>query len=276
MYAFRFNLPQNENQLKELLIAELDLMEFEGIEEYDNYIIGYLPDSLFSSSIISKIKNAYFNFKSLDISYAVVENKNWNEEWEKNFEPVVIDGLCLIRAPFHQIAEKYPFEIIIEPKMSFGTGHHETTELMVRGILETEMQNKKVLDMGCGTGVLAILASKQGAGNIMAIDIDEWAYTNTLENIERNRVKNIKVIQGDAGKIEDHKFDIILANINRNILLNDIKTYGKSLYTGGHLMVSGILEADSKTIIDTATVNYLEYIGTKTKGNWIMIRFLKK
>jgi len=214
--------------------------------------------------------------KFADISYSVsqIEQQNWNEVWEKNFEPMQI-GDVFIRAPFHESRPGVKYELIIEPKMSFGTGHHATTSLMILEILKTDFKDKTVLDMGCGTSLLAILASKLGAKNLLAIDIDEWAVENSIENCGRNNVSNIEVIKGDATGIKGRQFDIVLANINRNVLLEDMKAYASSLRPGGEILFSGFYETDIEVIQKEAEKNGFSLLNSDTLNQWAVVRFLK-
>jgi len=262
--------------VSEILIAQLNEIGYESYDETDEGVNAYILEKFFD---IEKVKNLQVNqIKDVSISYdwEVIKTQNWNEVWEKNFDPIIIDDQCVIRAPFHKDTPKLNYEIIIEPKMSFGTGHHETTYLMLKTMLDLDFKDKVVLDMGCGTGVLAIFASLLGAKEITAIDIDEWAYNNTLENIDKNSCSNIKVFQGDASLLTDQAFDIIIANINRNILMDDIKNYAKVLKTKGILLLSGLYDKDLPMIKEEAEYNKLDYISFQEKRNWIAAKFIKK
>lgn len=262
--------------VSEILIAQLNEIGYESYDETDEGVNAYILEKFFD---IEKVKGLQVNqIKDVSISYdwEVIKTQNWNEVWEKNFDPIIIEDQCVIRAPFHKDTPKLSYEIIIEPKMSFGTGHHETTYLMLKTMLDLDFKDKVVLDMGCGTGVLAIFASLLGAKEITAIDIDEWAYTNTLENIDKNSCSNIKVFQGDASLLTDQAFDIIIANINRNILMDDIKSYAKVLKTKGILLLSGLYDKDLPMIKEEAEYNKLDYISFQEKRNWIAAKFIKK
>jgi len=262
--------------VSEILIAQLNEIGYESYDETDEGVNAYILEKFFD---IEKVKNLQVNqIKDVSISYdwEVIKTQNWNEVWEKNFDPIIIEDQCVIRAPFHKDTPKLNYEIIIEPKMSFGTGHHETTYLMLKTMLDLDFKDKVVLDMGCGTGVLAIFASLLGAKEITAIDIDEWAYNNTLENIDKNSCSNIKVFQGDASLLTDQAFDIIIANINRNILMDDIKNYAKVLKTKGILLLSGLYDKDLPMIKEEAEYNKLDYISFQEKRNWIAAKFIKK
>jgi ribosomal protein L11 methyltransferase len=201
-----------------------------------------------------------------------VPQTNWNEEWEKNFEPIQVDDLVSIRAPFHE-NPNLKYDIVIEPKMSFGTGHHETTHMMVRHLLQLDLENKKVLDMGCGTGILAIFAEMKGAKPLDAIDIDNWCYENSIENVTRNNCENISVYEGDATLLVDKKYDVIIANINRNILLMDMKVYTNCLEAGGILLLSGFYEQDIP-VIDAEVIKYgLKLEKFIQRNNWVALKY---
>ena len=199
---------------------------------------------------------------------------NWNEEWEKNFEPIDVDRKCHVRAPFHEKTNA-EYDIVIEPKMSFGTGHHETTHMMIQHILETDFNGKKTLDMGCGTAILAILAEMKGAEPIDAIDIDNWCYLNSIENAERNNCKHISVYEGDASLLAGKNYDIIIANINRNILLNDMEHYVNCLNANGTLFLSGFYTEDIPVITESCTKNGLSYVKQFERNNWVALKFVK-
>ncbi|MCL4152991.1 UNVERIFIED_CONTAM: hypothetical protein GTU68_028847, partial [Idotea baltica] len=202
-----------------------------------------------------------------------IEQVNWNSEWEKNFTPIEVDELVSIRAPFHP-NPNLKYDIVIEPKMSFGTGHHETTHMMVQHLLKMDLTNKKVLDMGCGTGILAILAEMKGATPLDAIDIDNWCYLNSIENVERNNCKHISVYEGDASLLINKKYDVIIANINRNILLNDIKIYADCLNAGGVLLLSGFYQEDIPIIdaeVSKFNMKLEEFI---ERNNWVALKYL--
>ena len=256
---------------RDWLVSILNDHEFDGYEETTDSIKAFVPAGKVDDSVVSKI--LFDNeFQNIRFSSQQLEDKNWNEEWEKNFEPVVIAGKVAIRAPFHPHFDT-AYEIIIEPKMSFGTGHHATTASVIELMLSEDFENKSVLDFGSGTGVLAILAEKLKAVDIVAIDNEEWAYNNCLENIERNGSVHIKAIRGDDSFLFDRKFDIILANINRNVILKNLGKWKKLLDTNGVLIASGILLSDELDIINEAALNGLN-IKNKLKNNgWLAIAF---
>ncbi len=257
-------------QTTDILVAQLSEIDFDSFQEIDTGLIGYIEKQKFNEEKIKEVipDNVSFSIK-------VMPNINWNETWESNFEPILIDDLCAIRATFHKkIDVKY--EIIINPKMSFGTGHHETTYLMIKRLLELELENKIVLDMGCGTGILGILASMKGAKSIDGIDIEEWAYENCIENCEINQIKNFTTILGDVSKIDGKKYDLIIANINRNVLLNDLHSYYNSLNKNGVMLLSGFYEEDFDLINQEAKKNNLSLNDKKTKNKWCLLSYTKQ
>lgn len=258
----------------EILIALLGEIGYESFKQTDNILSAYIQENEFDKV---ELKNVVTNigalFTSIQHESNQVETKNWNEEWEKNFDPIFIDDICLIKAPFHKIDQKLPYTITIEPKMSFGTGHHSTTSQMIKLMADIDFNGMEILDMGCGTGVLAIFAFQKGAKKGLAIDIDSWAYENTIENIERNQAKNIEVLMGDANLIEDRTFNIVLANINRNILLNDIESYVKTMLPNGKLLLSGFYTEDLPIIQDKVQEFGLKYKKHITDKNWVAALF---
>lgn len=241
-------IPDND-MVKDVLAYRLSEIGYDSFIPAENGLEAYIPISLFSDD---KLKNVISNF-DLDgeFEYSVVEmeDRDWNEEWEKNyFEPIVIDNRCLIQSSFHQPKGIYEYRILIDPKMAFGTGHHQTTGLILRQILDMNLENKSVLDMGCGTAVLAILAAYRNAKTVVAIDIDEWAFNNALENVKLNNVPNIRVELGGAELLGKETFDVIFANINRNILLQDIPIYSNVLNDEGVIIMSGFYIDDIAVI----------------------------
>lgn len=266
---------QADNTLSEILIVELGEIGFESFAESDEGFLAYIQEKLFNEQLIKDLQIIKANPSVFSYTFQVIEDQNWNEVWESNYDAVVIKDRCGIRAPFHPENKYVEFDLIIEPKMSFGTAHHETTSNMIELLLEEELKGKSVLDMGCGTSVLAILAAKRGAENIVAIDNDEWAYNNSLENIVKNNEPDIKVLLGDASLLVDMNFDVIIANINRNILLNDIKNYVKSLNNNGVLLMSGFYEQDIPAIKEECAKYNLCFDRYISKNNWVGIRFIK-
>lgn len=266
---------ENPENIAEILIAELNEIGYESYDEEDNTLKAYILEKFFDIDAVKKLQINSIPDCSIDYSWEVIKTQNWNEVWEKSFDPIIVDNQCVIRAPFHSGTPDLEYEIIIEPKMSFGTGHHETTYLMLKTMLQLDFKNKSVLDMGCGTGVLAILAKLKGAKDVTAIDINEWAYNNTLENIEKNNCNDIKVLQGDASLLKNQHFDIILANINRNILMSDISKYAKVLKHEGILLLSGLYDNDLKMIKEEAADHNLTFNSFKEKHNWVAAIFYK-
>jgi ribosomal protein L11 methyltransferase len=273
--SFTLNNPDLDSEtLSDILAFELGNIGFESFTTDENGMTGYITVDNFDKNSLEEILNE-FPIPQTVIQYKtnIVEDKNWNEEWEKHyFQPIHIEKECIIRASFHPDEQGFKYEIIIDPKMAFGTGNHATTFLMINEMLKTELKDKAVLDMGCGTAVLAILASKKEASRIVAIDIDEWAYDNALENCKLNNTENIKVIWGGAEKIKDTGlFDYIFANINRNILLQDIKNYVPALKKGGQLFMSGFYKEDIPIIEKECNNNGLKTVGFSEKDNWVAV-----
>ena len=253
----------------EILMAELIEIGFDSFtEEYDG-ILGYIQTELFNEEELKEVQ--LLQNPDINISYTFKEmpNINWNEEWEKNFSPINIEDQVSIRAEFHP-NQKLPHEIIIQPKMSFGTGHHATTYLMIQQMLDMNFENKTVLDMGCGTSVLAIFAKQQGAGKTVAIDIDEWSVENSIENAARNNVE-LEISQGTADNLGSESFDIILANINRNILISDIPTYVSILNNGGQLLLSGLCFFDVDDILEVCTAEKLTLKKKIQREEWVSL-----
>ena len=267
------SFPAGELAFIELIMARLGEAGFESFSETDEGLLAYIPSAQFDPSILN---NPLLWPEGVEVEYtwSVIPEQNWNAVWESNFEPVTLAEKCYIRAPFHPARPEIEYEIVIEPKMSFGTAHHETTALMIEYLIDLPVKGLSVLDMGCGTGVLAILAFMRGAEKVTAIDNDEWAYRNSLENIERNKTTSIDVYLGDAALLNDQKFDFIIANINRNILLNDMKDYCRSLSGGGTLLMSGFYSQDLSAITNAAESFGLQYLDHKERNNWVAARFI--
>jgi ribosomal protein L11 methyltransferase len=258
----------------EILIAELGYAGFESFVETEEGVTAYIQKEEWIEQILDDVQILKSNEFEITYTFDEIEQTNWNEEWEKNFNPIIVDDRCSVRAPFH---EKFDtdYDIIIEPKMSFGTGHHETTHMMIQHILKNDFEGKSVLDMGCGTGVLAILAEMRGASQLEAIDIDNWCYLNSLENVERNNCKHITVLEGEASLLEGKTFDTIIANINRNILLEDIKVYAKCLNEDGSLFLSGFYKEDIPFIQKECELYDLNLSDQLDRNNWVALHFKK-
>ncbi|MEQ3656856.1 MAG: 50S ribosomal protein L11 methyltransferase [Dokdonia sp.] len=267
----------------DILIAQLGEIGFESFIENDNGITAYIQkEEAFANTPITSYEDLIKDVDILDstlfdihFTAKEIEQVNWNEEWEKHFDPIDVDGKCVVRAPFHAKTATH-YDIIIEPKMSFGTGHHETTHMMIKHLLKMDLSQKKTLDMGSGTGVLAILAEMRGAGPIDAIDIDHWCYLNAKENAERNNCDQITVLEGDVALLQNKTYDVVIANINRNILLQDIPTYAQCLPVGGILLLSGFYLSDLGQITDVCNTHDLYFVENYERNNWIACKFEKR
>lgn len=257
----------------EILIAELGYAGFESFVETDEGVTAYIQKDEWNEGILKDIQILKSDEFAFSFTFEEIEQVNWNEEWEKNFNPIVVDDLCSVRAPFHEKPDT-KYDIVIEPKMSFGTGHHETTHMMIQHILKNDFKDKAVLDMGCGTGVLAILAEMKGAKPVDAIDYDNWCYLNSLENVERNNCKHITVLEGDASLLQNQKYDTIIANINRNILLNDMSSYVNCLKPNGTIFLSGFYNHDIPAIQEECNKQGLTFVESLERNNWVALKFV--
>lgn len=271
-----FTLTSTEGFYQDLLINSLAEAGFDTFEETGSGFKAYIPAAAFDEQSLKSIILSYQD--NLSASYVIndIPHKNWNEVWESSFEPIIVSGKCYVRAGFHEPRPDFPYEIIINPKMAFGTGHHQTTALMMEFMLEEDLKEKSVLDMGSGTGILAILAEKLGAASLTAIDNDPVCYDSILENAALNNVYSIKALLGSKEIIPDTRFDIIFANINRNILLDHLSSYSNALDPGGLLYLSGFYETDLDILKAQAENNKLDYTGSKMLNNWVAARFLKR
>ena len=265
---------QPKEPATEILIAQLGFVGFESFVENDAGVIAYIQKPDWNIGILDDVFILNSDEFSVQYDYKEVAQTNWNAEWEKNFDPIQVDDLVSIRAPFHE-NPNLEYDIVIEPKMSFGTGHHETTHMMVQHLIELDLQDKKVLDMGCGTGILAIFAEMKGAQPLEAIDIDHWCYENSVENAERNNCQHISVYEGDASLLKGKEYDVIIANINRNILLKDMKTYTDCLRQKGTLLLSGFYQEDIPLIDEEVTKYGLKFDGKIVRNNWVALRYIK-
>jgi ribosomal protein L11 methyltransferase len=253
----------------DILIAELSEAGFDTFQENENGFQAYAEDDNYSLEVIDDVKARYSMLLPLGFEFQKIEKKNWNEEWEKNYEPIDVDGKCLIRAHFHKPAKSYQFEIIITPKMSFGTGHHQTTYLMIRNQMAIDHRDKRVMDAGCGTTILSIMASKLGAKEIEAFDIDEWSVVNGEENKELNNTKNIRIQQGKISEVDlSGKFDLVLANINKNVLLDELKTYASFLEPAGKILLSGFYTHDIDDLKKEAAKYHLKEVLRDDRETW--------
>lgn len=261
--------------INDLLAAELAEVGFESFSECEVGMLAYVSAAIYNEETVRKHIPAEMFGSSLEFSSKRIPGQNWNEEWEKNyFQPIVIGTDCVIHSSFHTNIPEAKFDILIDPKMAFGTGHHETTSLMLEALLKLDVQGKSFLDMGCGTAVLAILASMKGAVNVLGIDIDQWAINNALENIELNNSPAIEILAGGAELLEfTAPFDIIFANINRNILLADMAAYTAKMASGSLLYMSGFYESDLPIIRSTAESLGLKFVDFNSKNNWVAARF---
>ncbi len=275
-YKVSIDIEPYEEWLRDVLMAQLADIGFESFTETISGLEAFIPATGFKTDVVSELLLLYEDNFSFKLDKELIKSQNWNEVWEKNyFRPLIVAGECLVRAPFHTDFPRCTYEIVIEPNMAFGTGNHETTAMMLEAILRENLDGKTVLDMGCGTGILGILASMKGAGKIMAIDIDEWSVKGTLENSVLNQVQNLTVQQGDASLLGGETFDIILANIQKNVLMNDMAAYASVLNQAGKLFVSGFYAGDLGDIIKIAEKEGLKSIGHTEKNQWIAAFFVK-
>ena len=262
-------IQQVSGEKRDILISLLAESGFESFIDENHDLRAYVPLKDYLRHKVTQI----CLMQDITFTEQLIPDQNWNAEWEKNFEPVLIAGKCYVRAPFHLSRPEFPYELIIEPKMSFGTAHHDTTALMIEEMLEMDIRGKRVLDMGCGTGILAILAEKMGASEIHAVDTDEWAFNNTQENCGRNNTSRVVVTMGDISAV-DASCDIILANINRNVLLQQIPEYSKHI-RNGDLLMSGFYENDLEKITEMSVLHSFRFDHYRKKNEWVVTRFMK-
>ena len=266
---------QSNSEITDMLIAEIAEIKYDNFVYTENGFDAYCEEQDFNENELVSIIDRYKSLGEIFFTKTVLEKKNWNEEWEKSFEPVIIEGKCMVRASFHS-SQNLPYEIIIDPKMSFGTGHHATTSLMLEHQLMTDHNQKSVLDVGCGTAVLAIMAKKLGASYVEGFDIDEWSVENSIENVKNNDCEPLEIRLGTIDKLQfNQKFDIILANINRNILIKEIPSYVNHLIDGGFLIVSGFYDQDIPSIEEVSKSVGLVTSSVKVKNDWTSIIFKK-
>lgn len=262
--------------LRDVLNAQLAEIGFDSFVETETGFDAFIPATLYAEESMNEVLEGFSGDFSFDVKSELIADQNWNEEWEKNyFKPLVIGGECMIRAPFHTEYPDAKYEIVIEPNMAFGTGNHETTATIIESILQNDLSGKTILDMGCGTGILSILASMKGAKQITAIDIDKWSYEGTCENAALNNITNIDAKLGDASLLGNEKFDLIFANIHKNVLLNDMEAYYSVLNDGGTLIMSGFYTEDIKDIKSKAESLGMKDAGFVEKNNWVAHSFLK-
>ncbi|HVS93004.1 MAG TPA: 50S ribosomal protein L11 methyltransferase [Mucilaginibacter sp.] len=275
-YELHFTLINAENYQQDLLINELADIGFDTFQEADFGFKAYVSEKDFDKQLLDERIAAYR--PQFDFNYAInlVPQQNWNEIWESSFEPIQIRDKVFVRATFHQPRPEFPVEIVIDPKMAFGTGHHETTSMMMDLMLDMDFAGKKVLDMGCGTGILAILAEKLGAADVAAVDNDLGCYDSTTENAQLNNCSHIRVFCGSKEAIPYDQFDVILANINRNILLDQMDRYAWVLKPGGTIFLSGFYETPDLEIIKQEAASYgLKYVTHKKAKDWVTAQFIK-
>lgn len=267
-----FTCNPNSETVADVLAFQLSEIGFESFVPSPKGVLAYVPETEFSAEKIDRLLRNFLLEAQIGYSFKTLEDKNWNEEWEKYyFHPVAFEDKCVIHSSFYRPEGRYDYRILIDPKMAFGTGHHQTTGLVLKEILSADLQNKTVLDMGCGTAVLAILASMRGARRITAIDIDEWAYNNALENIRLNHTSNVEVKLGGVELLGDETYDAIFANINRNILLRDIPAYSKVLNPKGILVMSGFYTEDVPAIRERCEQNGLTLRRFSEQDNWAAV-----
>lgn len=274
---FNITLKPDNQEIRDIIIAQLSELGFDSFMEEDRAILAYIPTSELNRNPIGPFDQIELP-PSISLSYTQkqIEEKNWNSIWEANFEPIIVDNRCLVRASFHTNLPDTEHEIIIDPRMAFGTGHHQTTYLMIRELLSLNLTGQAVLDMGCGTGILAILAEQLNAQKIVAIDNDSWAYENTLDNIANNGCRRVDVFHGDASLLNEAQFNLILANINLNVLLTDLESYRKALKENGKIIMSGFLESDCPTLIRKASRHGMQLANQATRNSWAILTFTKE
>ena len=274
-YELLFTTSATEDYQHDLLINALGETGFDTFEEIDGGFKAYIAETEFDKDKVDEAIADYRNMFEFSYEVALIPQKNWNEVWESNFEPIEIRDKVFVRATFHQPKSEFPYEIVIDPKMAFGTGHHQTTSMMLELILENDFAGKKVLDMGCGTGILAILAAKLGAAKITAIDYDPVCYSSTIENAQLNNTTNIVALCGSKEAIPGEQYDIILANINRNILLDQMARYTEALKAGGEIYFSGFYESPDLDIITAEAGKYgMKYVMHKKNKDWVAAKFV--
>ncbi len=259
-------------------MAEIAEAGFDTFMETDTGFEAFAEEEKADRKLVDEIRDKYQHVKPLVFLYERVEKKNWNEEWEKNVDPIIVDDQVLVRAAFHQLNRSFPIEIVITPKMSFGTGHHQTTHLMLSNQIKIDHRGKRVMDAGCGTAILAIMAAKRGAREVEAFDIDEWSVINGRENLEVNDVASVVHVQ--QGAISDLKFsstfDIVLANINKNVLLAEMNQYAAHLVPNGHLLISGFYTRDVADLVASAASAGLKKVSESEKETWAAVLLQKQ
>lgn len=275
----RIEIEPFSEDFAEQVIAQIEELPFESFSIESPYLKAYIPEESFSPRDLKTLLSTYENKQEFSISTTThfVLEENWNLPWESNFSPIIVEKLCTVKASFHKGLPRTKYNITLNPKMAFGTGHHQTTYMMIRSLMEENIKGLKVLDMGCGTGILSILAAKMGAEPpVHAIDIDHLAVDSTKENTYLNKVaKKIACLLGDASLIQAGRYDLVLANINRNIILSDIETYSRALSKGGRMFLSGFYTEDIPMILDEAEKFGLEYVSKDSRDNWALLKLKK-
>lgn len=256
-------------EFTEILIAEIGEAGFDTFMETDDGFEAFAEGEKFNAGLVAEVRKKYSSHTTLQFDFDRIEKKNWNEEWEKNYEPIDVEGKCLIRADFHKPKKSFPYEIIITPKMSFGTGHHQTTYLMIKNQMEIDHKDKRVMDAGCGTAILSVMASKLGAREVEAFDIDEWSVINGEENKELNSTSNIRIQQGKISDVKlEGPFDIILANINKNVLIDELRSYHQLLSAKGVILLSGFYSDDIPDLLKAAKPLGLREVRRDERERW--------
>lgn len=276
-FEIKFKTEPSSEVISDILSAFAAEAGCESFVTEDDGLTAYVQQSLFQEEILKSLLEG-FPVPDVKIGYSITEaeDKDWNEEWEKNyFQPIIIDDQCVIHSTFHKNVPKAKYDIIINPQMAFGTGHHETTSLMLGELLQADLEGKVVLDMGCGTSILAIMASKRGAKAVTAIDIDDWCISNSKDNFKLNNITNINVFQGDANSLIDMDFDVVIANINRNILLQDMHRYVACMHPGSCIYMSGFYVQDIPQIRAEGERLGLTFQHFKEKNNWCVVKLIK-
>jgi len=263
-----------DESFRDIIIAELDDTGYDSFWETEVGVNAYIARQEYDEELLRAVLQKYATITSINFTAEDLKERNWNEEWEKNYDPIVVEDQVFVGASFHQAKQQYPYNILINPRMSFGTGHHETTYLMLAQQLEINHQDKRVLDIGCGTGILAIMAALKGAGYILAVDNNDWAVNNCRDNIEQNKV-NVELSEGTIDIVTPQKFDIILANINRNVLLEEAGKYTEFLNDDGLLVLSGFYTHDVADIAESIENTGFHIINQKQKNNWASVKFSK-
>lgn len=272
--TFSFNSIEDYQQ--DLLISDLAEIGYNTFEDTEQGFAAFIDLNTYSEAALKETLTQFEGQSDYQYTITEIAAENWNEEWEKNFEPLIIDEQCYVRATFHQPQPQYKYEIVIDPKMAFGTGHHQTTTMMMQYILSADVEGKNILDMGCGTGILAILAAKKGAASLIAIDNDEVCYQSTLENASLNEIDNLIAACGGKEAIPQQSFEVILANINRNILLDQIADYANVLSSGGIIFFSGFYESPDLDMIKAECEKFqIRYTDHKKIGEWVAAQFIK-